>query len=104
MKVPYGDGGQRLLKKRISAHSNASEYMPLLLLLIALLEAGEGTSAGILHLYGLLTFVGRVLHAYTVALDGTSIRGRVIGMILTVSSLTFTSAHLLCKALYAQLQ
>ncbi len=36
----------------MQAHSNASEYMPLLLLLIAMLEAGGGTSARILHLYG----------------------------------------------------
>ena len=36
----------------MQAHSNASEYMPLLLLLIAMLEAGGGTSARILHLHG----------------------------------------------------
>ena len=53
---------------------------------------------------GLLTFIGRVLHAYTVALDGTTFMGRVIGVIMTVSALTLTSMHLLCKALYAQLQ
>ncbi len=53
---------------------------------------------------GLLTFIGPVLHAYTVALDRTTFMGRVIGVIMTVSALTLTSMHLLCKALYAQLQ
>ena len=53
---------------------------------------------------GLLILVGRLFHAYTVALDGTSFQGRVMGMILTVSALAFTSTHLLCKALYAQLR
>ena len=36
----------------MQAHSNASEYMPLLLLLVALLEASGSASSLALHLYG----------------------------------------------------
>lgn len=53
---------------------------------------------------GLLTIVGRVSHAYTVALDGTSFIGRVIGMVMTCSALALIPGHLLCKALYVTLQ
>ncbi len=37
---------------QVQAHSNASEYMPILLLMMGLLEAGGSTSAWLLHLYG----------------------------------------------------
>ena len=53
---------------------------------------------------GLLTFVGRAMHAYAVALDGTTLKARVIGMAMTISALAFTSVHLLCKVLSGWLQ
>ena len=34
------------------AHNNASQYMPMLLLFIALLEADGSTPVWLLHLYG----------------------------------------------------
>ena len=36
----------------VQAHSNASQYMPLLLIYIALLEAGGSTPTWLLHVYG----------------------------------------------------
>ena len=36
----------------VQAHSNASQYLPLLILFLALLEAAESTSAWLLHLWG----------------------------------------------------
>ena len=57
----------------------------------------------VLLIAGLLTFLGRAMHAYAVALDGTTFKARVIGMAMTISALVFTSAHLLCNALSAWL-
>ena len=53
---------------------------------------------------GLLTFVGRAAHAYTVALDNTPFIGRAIGTVMTVSAMCFSSINLLCSAIYALLQ
>lgn len=46
----------------VQAHSNASQYMPLLLICIALLEAGGSTPAWLLHLYGELLHFDSIQH------------------------------------------
>lgn len=50
-----------LLKGR--NHANASEYIPILVILLALAEL-NGANHSILHGLGLLTLISRVLHAW----------------------------------------
>lgn len=59
--VLHGDGGDPDLQKRIRSQANFGEYVPLALILIALLEArgaAHGTVQGLL----IALLVGRVLH------------------------------------------
>ena len=60
-RVLFGDGDNRQLRSAIRAHGNFAEYVPIIVLLVALLEM-SGTSALRVHLLlgGLL--VARLLH------------------------------------------
>ena len=62
-KVSLGDGGHKDVSRAIRAHGNTIEYLPLALILIALLEINGGGSTA-LHIYGIMLIVGRLLYAY----------------------------------------
>ncbi|MEZ5818794.1 MAG: MAPEG family protein [Hyphomicrobiaceae bacterium] len=79
-----GDGGDDQLLRRIRVHGNFAEYVPLALLLMALMEL-RGLPRPYLHLVGLPLISGRLLHAYGVSLGvGWA---RVAGMALTFATL-----------------
>ena len=59
--VVHGDGGNAALNRRIRAHANFAEYVPLILLLAALIEAG-GAGATTIHALLLPLTVARVMH------------------------------------------
>lgn len=81
--IGLGSGGHEGLARAIRAHANAIEYLPVALLLLVLL-AFEQTRPWLLHLFGIVLIVGRVLHA--IGLSGSSGRsfGRAAGIGLTV--------------------
>lgn len=60
--IDAGDGGDRELMTVMRRHANFTEYVPLALLLIAVLEL-NGVGAGAIHGLGLALLAGRVLHA-----------------------------------------
>ena len=59
--VLVGDGGQDALQRRIRSHGNFSEYVPMALGLVALLEAGGGQHWIVVTLLTVL-LVARLLH------------------------------------------
>jgi uncharacterized membrane protein YecN with MAPEG domain len=62
-KAIHGDGGSSALSKRIRAHANFIEYVPLLLIMAALLEGGGARASTIHALLGVLV-VARILHPF----------------------------------------
>ncbi|MEP5231325.1 MAPEG family protein [Alcanivorax sp.] len=62
-KVSLGDGGHKDVNRAIRAHGNTVEYIPLALILMALLEINGGGNTA-LHIYGIMLVVGRLLYAY----------------------------------------
>lgn len=62
-KVSLGDGGHKDVSRAIRAHGNTIEYLPLALILMALLEINGGSSTA-LHSYGILLVGGRVVYSY----------------------------------------
>ncbi|MET0257929.1 MAG: MAPEG family protein [Methylobacterium sp.] len=60
--VLHGSGND-LLQKRIRAHGNFQEFVPLALLLIAFLEAG-GTRHWIVQALLVVLLIGRILHPF----------------------------------------
>ena len=84
--VGLGDGGNRALLRRVRAHANFAEYVPLAVILMALLEL-QNAPAWIVHLLGVTLICGRAIHAYGVGRDPERLRFRVIGMALTFTVL-----------------
>jgi hypothetical protein len=64
LQVGIGSGGHEALDRAVRTHANFSEYVPLALLLIALVEAGTAAPAWLLHLLGLALLAGRLLHGF----------------------------------------
>ena len=81
-KVGIGTGGDEVLARAVRVHANFSEYVPVALLLLALLEL-SGIHAGLLWVYGALLFVARVLHAIGLAVSAGASFGRFTGTVLT---------------------
>lgn len=80
-KVFIGDGGNEPLTRRMRAHSNFVENTAFVLILLALVELGVGSSVW-LWAVGALYLVGRILHA--LGMDGTMAWGRMAGTIITM--------------------
>jgi len=81
-KILHGDGGNALLLRRMRAQANFTEYTPIALVSIVLLDLMD-INAWALGLTALAFLVGRVLHA--VGMDSeTPSKARMIGMTLTL--------------------
>lgn len=81
-KIGIGDGGDRDLVKRIRAHANALENLPLALLLLLLLELNQ-TQPVVLHGFGIVLIVARVAHAIGLSRSSGYSAGRFSGTALT---------------------
>ena len=74
------------LLRRARAHANFAEYVPLALVLMALVELQEG-STWTLHLIGALIIAGRLIHAFGISREPENGRLRVFGIALTLAAL-----------------
>nr|WP_294556346.1 MAPEG family protein [uncultured Rhodopila sp.] len=61
--IYYGDGGDERLIRRMRAHANFAEFVPLILILSALLEA-RATSRFTIHALLLPLVIARALHPF----------------------------------------
>ncbi len=86
LRVGLGDGGNRDLQRAIRAHGNASEYIPLFLILLAAYELNGGSEL-LLHAFGAVFFASRVLHAWGIYSSGGSSPGRFVGTAGTLTTL-----------------
>ncbi|MGE5522199.1 MAG: MAPEG family protein [Rhodospirillaceae bacterium] len=77
-----GDGGNSPLQRAIRGHANFAEYVPLALLMMAILELTR-TSVYVLHALGIALLIGRILHGYTFAFSRRWQFGRTWGTVLT---------------------
>ena len=83
LQVAVGHGDDHDLNRRIRAHANAVEYLPLALLLLGGMEL-NGVDDAMIHGFGITLLVSRLLHAWGLSRHaGTSI-GRFAGTGLTL--------------------
>ncbi|MDE0541108.1 MAPEG family protein [Vibrio sp. VA3] len=61
-QIAYADGEVEALQIARSAQSNATEYIPITLILMALLEFNSAYPT-LIHLTGIIFVIGRVIHA-----------------------------------------
>ena len=86
-KISVGDGGNEKVIRRMRAHSNYGESLPIVLILIGVIELASiklGSGAPLwLWLVGGVYMLGRVAHG--IGMDGGKFAtGRMIGTILTL--------------------
>ncbi|MGH1487372.1 MAG: MAPEG family protein [Cellvibrionaceae bacterium] len=96
-KVSIGDGDIKELQRAIATHSNASQYIPISLLLLLVCELNAANII-FLHLAGVVLVVGRFLHSQSIV--KTSFKKRVLGMQLTlfsIVSLSVVNLFIFCK-------
>lgn len=98
-KIALGTGEDRALFRAARAHANFAEYVPLILVLMALAESG-GAPRLLVHAIGLATLVGRTLHAYGIRQEPEPLAFRSSGMILTLTSLGVAAFTTLAVALF----
>ncbi|MGH8456242.1 MAG: MAPEG family protein [Stenotrophobium sp.] len=77
-----GDGGDPVMLRRIRAHGNFSEYVPLILLMIGMLELSH-YPAYLLHALGITLLVARILHGVSLSFTEKWKFGRFYGTLLT---------------------
>lgn len=80
--ISLGDGGDAPLLRRIRGHGNFSEYVPLILLMIAMLELSR-VSIYILHALGATLLLARLLHGVSLSFTDQWKFGRFWGTLLT---------------------
>ncbi|MDN3563954.1 MAPEG family protein [Paeniroseomonas aquatica] len=97
-KVLLGTGGDRLLERAVRAHANFSEFVPLILVLLALAE-GLGLAGWILHGLGAVLVAARIGHAIGLSRepDISALRGP--GAALTLLVLIAVAVSLLLLAI-----
>ncbi len=82
LKIGIGDGGDKALARKVRAHANFVEYVPMALLMLALLEL-SGLDAMWLWALGGTLLLARVLHAAGLSRHAGYSFGRFWGTVLT---------------------
>jgi uncharacterized protein len=80
-QVKLGDGNEPELQAAIRAQGNATEYIPIALILLVLLELNSAYAA-LIHVGGIALLAGRIVHAKGLLTD--NLRYRVLGMQTTI--------------------
>ena len=80
--VSLGDGGDPALQRAMRGQANFAEYVPIALLLLAILELSR-FSIYLIHVLGTTLLLARLMHGYAFAFTAESKLGRYWGALLT---------------------
>lgn len=98
-KIFLGDEGIPELAQAIRAFGNASEYVPVGLAGLIVLDL-SGATPLLIHIGGLLLLAGRVAHAVGLSSSGGTSVPRAIGMTLTWCAYVYLIAATLISAVW----
>jgi uncharacterized protein len=96
--INLGVGESDVLLRTVRIHGNFSEYVPLLLLIMVLLELSVVPTPA-LYAFGTSVVVGRLLHFYGIYSPTTPGMARIVGMVLTFIPLILGSVWLILVSL-----
>jgi uncharacterized membrane protein YecN with MAPEG domain len=96
-RIGLGAGGDVAMLRRIRVHANFVEYVPMGLILLALLELA-GTSRTVVAALGALLLVARLLHAMGLSRSEGYSFGRMWGTLLTWTMLFAASVTAIVTA------
>ena len=94
LRIAIGDGSNKELLRAMRVHANFSEYVPLTLLLLLIVETYAGGTM-LVHVFGGCLVAGRCIHAFGVSRLDEKLALRVTGMVLTFVALVGASLRLL---------
>lgn len=97
-KVSLGDGGNKDLNAAIRCHGNAAEYVPLVLIAMALVEM-LGASNTAMHLYGSIFLAGRLLHPIGLSQPRKVNKLRQLGVLFSWIVMLALAIHLIVRLL-----
>jgi len=83
LRVGLGDGGDKVMSRAIRIHGNATEHVPIALLLLLAAELNHVKPA-LLHACGIVLVVARLLHAAGLARSAGASWQRMLGTIGTI--------------------
>ena len=85
-QLSVGDGGDPSFLRKMRAHGNFAEYVPMALLLMAMAEL-LGAGAALLHATGGLLLAGRLAHAWCFLFTDHDLKARRAGMVMTLAAI-----------------
>jgi uncharacterized membrane protein YecN with MAPEG domain len=97
-RIALGDGDNEILQRRIRAHGNFVEFVPIALLLLALAEH-TGMGSLFIHLFGLVLLAGRISHAYGICQTNEIFIFRMVGALATLTIIGILSLYCIWAAL-----
>ena len=92
--ILFGDPVNMELAQRVRRHQNFLEYVPMVLIIMALLEL-NGASSTYLHVIGVLLIVARIAHFLGLHHDNMAHPGRAIGAAGTALITLVSAGYLL---------
>lgn len=95
-KVAIGDGGEKSILRASRVHANFSEYVPLALLLITMLEI-QSYAQWIIHSLCITLVTARIVHAYGVSQTNENFKFRIFGTAMTINIIGICAFLLLAK-------
>lgn len=101
-KIGLGHGGNQELQQAVRAHANATENMPLALILLGSLEL-TGFSPLVINILGGTFLFSRLIHALGVSRYVGYSRGRFWGMILTWLPMVVMAVFAIVASISAQI-
>lgn len=96
--IAHGKGDEELLQRAIRAHGNFTEYVPMMLILLAFLELSDISELK-LHLLGGAFSLGRVMHGVCFGFMRSNMLLRVGGTALTLFPLVAAAIALIVQYL-----
>lgn len=91
--ILLGDNDDKVIRKKIRGHCNATEQIPMALILLGFVEYLQGGTYALI--IAVILIAGRLMHAAYFSFDGTNWRFRFYGMLLTYTAYLFALLALL---------
>lgn len=80
-RVGLGDGGEKELTRAIRVHGNFTETVPMVLIMMGLMEYGQAAPGMVLHAFGGVLVLSRLLHWHGISGSSTTSFGRTAGTV-----------------------
>jgi uncharacterized membrane protein YecN with MAPEG domain len=101
-KIGLGHGDNIELQRRVRAHANATENMPLALILLGSMEL-SGLWPALIHILGAVFFLSRVAHAWGVSHSHGYSKGRFWGMAFTWLPMILMAVIAITESIFSQI-